>query len=102
MKLSILDAIMPQYKVVDDDGYALGEKMRVGAVAIPGRESSEPLYLKPEYSKKGNRIGGKWGSFESRLYKATPPWFQFEVLRIDDRGGSITVHVHAKKHGEGA
>ncbi len=76
-----LDPLMPSYNVVDEHGRTIGEKSE-----LFGR-------LKPQYAKDGRPLQrGRW-TFESRQYKADPPWFKFEVIRIDKLGGGVTIHA---------
>lgn len=76
-----LDPMMPRYSVVDEKNRSIGEKSTLFGL------------LKPEYDKNGRRVGGKRGSFDDRKYKGDPPWFKFEVIGIDNLGGSVTIHA---------
>ncbi len=84
--VSDLDSMCPLYKVVDEHGWAIGEK------------SPSFGYMKPEYQKNGRMTGGRHGSFDARLYKGSPPWLKYEVFKIDHLGGGIT--FHARKRGD--
>jgi len=84
--VSDLDSMCPRYKVVDEHGWTIGEK-------IPSFG-----YMKPEYQKNGRMTGGRRGSFDARLYKGSPPWLKYEVFKIDHLGGGIT--FHARKRGD--
>ena len=83
--VSDLDKMTPHYKVVDKDGYSLGEKSRNFG------------YLKPEYTRQGHRTGGRHAGFDARQYKTAPPWLKYEVTKIDTLGGFLT--FHARKRG---
>lgn len=76
-----LDPLMPSYNVVNEHGRTIGEKSELFG------------YLKPQYTKDGRPLqGGRW-TFESRRYKSDPPWFRFEVIKIDKLGGSVAIHA---------
>lgn len=79
--VSDLDPMMPSYNVADEQGRSIGEKSKIFGL------------LKPRYTKDGRPVGGKWGDFETRKYKSDPPWFRFEVIKIDNLGGSVTIHT---------
>ncbi len=81
-----IDPLMPHYHVLTIEG---GREL--------GSKSKEFEYMKPEYDSRGRRVGGKWGSFESRKYKATPPWFKLQVAEIRIGGYGLGVYV---KEGE--
>lgn len=76
-----IDPLMPHYHVLTAGGRELGSK------------SKEFGYMKPEYDSRGRQIGGKWGSFEARKYKTTPPWFKLPVVEIRICGYGLGVYV---------
>jgi len=92
-----LDALTPVYSVVDEQGYTLGEKCTASGLIFREKPVGESVYLKPEYNKRGQRVGGKHGSWDARLYKSSPPWMKYAVFKIDRLGGNLTFHVKAGK-----
>ena len=64
LKVSDVDPYMDAYKVVIGDR-VIGEKSRPFG------------YLKAPYNKNGNMI-----SVKDRKYKGTPPWMNYEVVKI--------------------
>lgn len=90
--VSDLDRLTAKYQVVDECGRSIGEKQS-GAMWLDGFSSGECVYLKPEYTKRGQRLGGKHAGFDCRLYRTTPPWIKYEVIKIDTLGGSLTFHT---------
>lgn len=101
-KISVadLDILTPMYSVVDEQGYTLGEKRTAGAAGgliFNEKPAGEAVYLKPEYTKRGQRVGGKHSSWDARLYRSSPPWMKYEVFQIDRLGGNLTFHVKPGK-----
>lgn len=80
-----LDKMTPKYKVVDEQGFNIGEKC------------SHFGYLKPAYTRRGYHTGGRHAGIDARQYKTDPPWMKYEVIKIDTLGGFLT--FHAQKRG---
>ena len=77
-----LDEIIPRYRVLDENGKTLGEK-------IPGYG-----WIKPTFGKNGGYGGDNWGKLPQRTYRLDPPWLKYPVVEIRIDGYCVGLVVH--------